>query len=103
MIAGPNGVGKTTMALTLLPDMPTLYDFINVDEIARGLAPLHAETMSIASGKLMSKRLRELLEARQSFAFETTGAGTNYLKHLKEAKTAGYEINLMCLWLSSPE
>lgn len=52
---------------------------------------------------LMIKRLRELLDADKSFAFETTASGTNYVKHLKSAKANGYQINLTFLWLSKPE
>src|SRR5689334_5202195 len=80
-----------------------LYEFINADEIARGLAPLHPESMALTASKLMMKRLKELLEADKSFAFETTAAGTNFVKHLKAAKSKGYEIGLTFLWLSSPE
>lgn len=103
MIAGPNGAGKTTVASKLIPDLPMLYEYINADEIARGLAPNHPESMALTASKLMIRRLRELLSTNKSFAFETTAAGTNYLKHLKEAKSKGYEINLMFLWLSDPE
>lgn len=103
MIAGPNGAGKTTIASRLIPDLPILYEFINADEIARGLAPLHPETVAISASKLMITRLRELLEARKSFAFETTAAGTNYLKYLKEAKERGYQVGLMFLWVYSPK
>ncbi|MGD0665813.1 MAG: AAA family ATPase [Rhabdochlamydiaceae bacterium] len=102
MIAGPNGAGKTTMALELMADDPLVYEFINSDEIAKGLAPLHPESVALAASKLMIKRLQELLEAHQSFAFETTGAGTNYIKYLKLARTKGYEIHLTFLWLASP-
>ncbi|MFS8563895.1 MAG: hypothetical protein LVR00_06105 [Rhabdochlamydiaceae bacterium] len=38
MIAGPNGAGKTTLTLDLLSRESGLYEFINADEIARGLA-----------------------------------------------------------------
>ncbi len=48
----------------------------------------------------MVTRLRDLLKANKSFAFETTGAGKNYSKYLQQAQTDGYEINLMYLWLS---
>lgn len=51
----------------------------------------------------MLKRLRELLESNKNFAFETTGSGTNYIKHLKKAQISGYEVNLMFLWLPSPD
>lgn len=103
MIAGPNGAGKTTMAQSLIPDFLDVYEFVNADEIAKGLSPLHPETMALTASKLMIKRLRELLGSAKSFAFETTGAGTNYIKHLKDARAKGYEVNLMFLWLASPE
>jgi len=51
----------------------------------------------------MLKSLKELLEAKKNFAFETTGAGTNYIRHLKEAQAEGYEVHLMFLWFPSPE
>ncbi len=103
MIAGPNGVGKTTTAIPLITHSTIIYEFINADEIARGLAPLHPESVSLAASKLMIKRFQELLKANNSFAFETTAAGKNYIKYLKEAEMAGYEIHLMFLWLSSPD
>ena len=103
MIAGPNGAGKTTMTLELVRSCSMLYEFINADEIARGLAPKHPESMALTASKLMIKRLKELLDADQSFAFETTASGTNYVKHLKSAKTRGYQISLTFLWLSKPE
>lgn len=103
MIAGPNGSGKTTMTLELIRNCSMLYEFINADEIARGLAPKHPESMALTASKLMIKRLKELLDADQSFAFETTASGTNYVKHLKSAKAKGYEISLTFLWLSKPE
>lgn len=43
MIAGPNGAGKTTTAMSLISNIEMLDEFINVDEIARGLAPMHPE------------------------------------------------------------
>ncbi len=51
----------------------------------------------------MIKRFRDLLIAKKSFAFETTASGINYLKHLKEARNYGYEVNLFFLWLSSED
>jgi predicted ABC-type ATPase len=103
MIAGPNGAGKTTMTVELVADRSILYEFINADEIARGLAPLHPESMALTASKLMIGRLKELLAASKSFAFETTASGTNYVKHLKTAKSKGYVINLTFLWLASPD
>lgn len=103
MIAGPNGAGKTTMTLELIGGCSMLYECINADEIARGLAPKHPESMALTASKLMIRRLKDLLDADQSFAFETTASGTNYVKHLKSAKAKKYEISLTFLWLSNPE
>ncbi len=103
MIAGPNGAGKTTTAISLTSTSEAIHEFINADEIARGLAPLHPETISLTAGKLMLQRLHELLNAKRNFAFETTGSGLNYVKYLKEARTDGYQVTLIFLWLSSPE
>lgn len=106
MIAGPNGSGKTTTAHFLLGqhlNFHEIYEYINADEIARGLAPLHPQSMNLTASKLMITRLRELLAANQSFAFETTGAGKNYLTYLQQAKNKGYEINLLYLWLKDED
>ncbi len=103
MIAGPNGAGKTTAALSFIPDPLPVDEFINADEIAKGLAPLHPESAALAASKLMITRLRELIQQNRSFAFETTAAGTNYVKHILDAQLKGYEIHLLFLWLSSPQ
>lgn len=48
MIAGPNGSGKTTMTLELIANPSMFYEFVNADEIAKGLAPLHPENSCIS-------------------------------------------------------
>ncbi len=103
IIAGPNGAGKTTTVYSLLPDLLYIYEFINADEIARGLAPLHPESMALEASKLMVIRLRELLKANKSFAFETTASGKNFIKYLNEAKDKKYEVNLIYLWLDNED
>lgn len=102
MIAGPNGSGKTTTAFSLMSDS-TIYEFINADEIAKGLAPLHPESVALEASKLMMKRFQELLGLNKSFAFETTAAATNYVRHLKKAQQNGYQLDLIFLWLEKPE
>lgn len=103
IIAGPNGAGKTTMALSLMSEKKVIDEFINADEIARGLAPLNPGSVSLTASKLMLKRFQDLILANKTFAFETTASGTNYIKHLKEAQKRGYEVHLTFLWLSSPD
>ena len=73
MIAGPNGAGKTTTALSTLPELK-VYEFLNADEIARGLAPLNPESVPLAASKLMIKRFRELLNINRSSRKRISGA-----------------------------
>ena len=104
MIAGPNGAGKTTIASALISQEKDVYlEFINADQIAQGLSPLHPESVRIESSKLMMERFLSCIERGKSFIFETTGSGRNYANHLQSAKKVGYEINLLFVWISSPD
>ncbi len=103
MIAGPNGAGKTTAALKLLPDFLSVHEFVNADEIAHGLNPLAPDSQAVAAGKLMLRRIGDLIDAKKSFAFETTGASRVFVETLKHAKERGYQLGLIYLWLPSAE
>ena len=72
IIAGCNGAGKTTAAYTLLPDVFITLEFVNADEIARGLSPFNPEGVAFQAGKIMLERLKDLLRRKKSFAFDTT-------------------------------
>lgn len=103
MIAGPNGSGKTTAAMKLLPDFLSVHEFVNADEIARGLNPLDPDGQSMDAGRLMLRRINDLIDTRKSFAFETTGASHVFTKMIKQAKNAGYITRLIYLWLPDVE
>ncbi len=100
MIAGPNGAGKTTMAFTFISEHKEFYEeFLNADEIARGLSPLRPESVNREAGKLMIKRFHSCIRENRSFIFESTASGLSYAMHLENAKKKGYEVNLLFLWL----
>jgi predicted ABC-type ATPase len=103
IIAGCNGAGKTTAAYSLLPDVFTTVEFINADEIARGLSPLNPEGAAFAAGRIMLQRIEEMIERRESFAFETTLSGLTYLKLLENARAKGFEVILFFIHLESYE
>ena len=102
IIAGPNGAGKTTFAHEFLPHDAGIIHFVNADLIASGLSPLRPELAAIAAGRLFLSELNRLANLRVDFAFETTLSGLGYLKHLRRWKTAGYNIQIIFLYLSSP-
>ncbi|MDR0581881.1 MAG: zeta toxin family protein [Prevotellaceae bacterium] len=99
IIAGCNGAGKTTASYTILPEILNCKAFVNADEIARGLSPFQSEAMAIEAGRLMLKRIRELLHHNENFAFETTLASKSYKNTILQAKTKGYKVTLLFFWL----
>jgi predicted ABC-type ATPase len=101
MIGGPNGAGKTTAATTLLPKELGIREFVNADEIARGLSPFNPEGSALAAGRLMIERIHELTQRGESFAFETTCSGRAHARTLAKCRDAGYRITLIFLWLPS--
>ena len=103
IIAGPNGAGKTTASYTLLPEMLDCREFVNADEIARGLSPFQPDKASFRAGRLMLERIGELIKSNEDFAFETTLATKSHVQYIKEAMAAGYSVTLLFFWLNSPE
>ena len=82
IIAGCNGAGKTTASYTVLPEMLDCREFVNADEIAKGLSPFNPESVAIDAGRLMLQRMDDLLIAGEDFAFETTLATRSYVKFI---------------------
>ncbi len=103
IIAGCNGAGKTTASFTILPEMLDCDEFINADEIARGLSPLNYEKSAIEAGRIMLKRIDQLIKNNKDFAFETTLASKSYIKTIEKVKRLNYKVNLIFFWLESPE
>lgn len=103
IIAGCNGAGKTTASFTVLPELLQVKEFVNADEIARGLSPFQPEKVSIEAGRIMLRRLQELMAQGVDFAFETTLATRSFVGLIDRAKVLGYTITLIYYWLDSVE
>lgn len=103
VIAGPNGAGKTTFAREFLSHEAHCPNFINADLIAAGIAPFEPEKAAIRAGRIMLELMREKVLARESFAIETTLAGSGYARLFKEWRHAGYHISLHFFSLDCPE
>ena len=103
IIAGPNGAGKTTASYTLLPEMLNCINFVNADEIARGLSPFSPDTVDVQAARIMLARIDELLAQKADFAIETTLATRSYVGLVKRAQLAGYKVHLLFFCLESAE
>lgn len=103
IIAGCNGAGKTTASMTVLPEVLHCREFVNADEIAKGLSPFRPEEVAVQAGRLMLERIDRLLTRGETFAIETTLATRSYAGLVRRAKAAGYTVLLLFFWLPSPE
>lgn len=103
IIAGCNGAGKTTASMTILPEILDCQEFVNADEIAKGLSPFHPEKVSLEAGRIMLNRINHLLEKGEDFAFETTLATKSYVSFIKKAHDLGYKVTLVFVYLKNVE
>ena len=103
IIAGCNGAGKTTASFTILPEILDCKEFVNADEIAKGLSPFQPEKVAVESGRIMISRINDLLKEGMSFAFETTLASKSYKNKIELAKSKGYSVTLLFFWLQTIE
>ena len=101
IISGCNGAGKTTASFNILPDLLNCKEFVNADEIARGLSPFQPEKVSIEAGRLMLKRIDELIDSNQDFSFETTLSTKSFINTIENVKSKGYYVTLIFFWLES--
>jgi len=103
IIAGCNGAGKTTASFTILPEILKCKEFVNADEIARGLSPFQPEKVAIDAARIMIERIKELIQENQNFAFETTLSSRSHRNKIIEAKKKEYKITMLFFWLRTVE
>lgn len=103
LIAGPNGVGKTTYAFKNVPAVSGSLNFINLDEIARGLSPLAPRLAEREAARIALKRAGEFIRAGEVFSMETTMAGHTHLALLRAAREHGLSPALLYFSVTSPD
>ena len=104
IIAGPNGAGKTTFADEYLSAERRQFEFVNADEIARGLQAQGLRPPSdVLAARAMLRRMDELVEANADFAIETTLATLTYAQKVPLWRQRGYIVSLAYLRLGAVE
>jgi predicted ABC-type ATPase len=103
IIAGCNGAGKTTASFTILVDTLDCKEFVNADEIAKGLSPFQPENVAFEAGRIMLNRIDELLHKGTNFSFETTLSTRSYKSFVLKARQQGYKVTLLFFWLQTVE
>jgi len=95
VFAGPNGSGKTTLYKRHAHKFDNPY--INADEIAS-----NERVSEIRAARLALTQRKSLILAKRSFVTETTLSGNSPLKLMRDAKDAGFEIDLWFISTSDP-
>lgn len=88
VIAGPNGSGKSTFA--------ALYQLLTIDpdRITASYGQGFTAATNLQGARAALAQMHEHLNARRTFAIETTLAGGQPLRLMAQAKAAGYQVNL---------
>lgn len=103
IVAGPNGVGKTTFATKFLPKYAECKNFINADLIAQGLAPFAPESVTIRAGRIMLEQIGDFARRGIDFGFETTLSGRSYLNLIRDLRRRHYKATIFFLWAPTVE
>ncbi|HYI12553.1 MAG TPA: zeta toxin family protein [Thermoanaerobaculia bacterium] len=104
VLAGVNGAGKSSLGGVLLRGSGLAY--FNPDEAARRIKEKTRCTADEANSLAWQegvKMLQVAIDRRRSYAFETTLGGRTIPGLLVEASTAGIEVLVWYVGLSSPE
>jgi predicted ABC-type ATPase len=105
IVAGPNGAGKTSFANKYFETPRADLQYVNADEIARGLAHagLAQSELSIRAGREMLRQIDRLVDAGASFMIETTLASLTYARKIPKWRQRGYTAALIYLRLPNVE
>jgi predicted ABC-type ATPase len=102
IIAGANGVGKTTWSGPFLVDHPD-YPFLNADNVAKEIAPDDPQGSALAAGRIFLRQQDELIREGRSFLLESTLSGRSLIKLVENLRREGYQVRIVFLFLDSPE
>jgi predicted ABC-type ATPase len=101
LVAGPNGVGKTTYAFRHIRQVAGSARFINLDEIARGLSPLDPDAGRLEASRIALRLIESLLADAggrtppAAFTIETTLAGVAHHRTVARARARGWRVALL--------
>ena len=63
------------------------------------MSPFQPEKVAVEAGRIMLKRVDELLQGGETLALETTLAIKSYKNKIKLAQAEGYKVELLFFWL----
>lgn len=101
VIAGPNGAGKTAFAREYIESHPCPY--LSADVIAEGMRPESVEDVRLEAGRVFLRAVSAQIREGAGFIVESTLSGMTFRKVIGAARSAGYEIGIVFVFLGSSE
>ncbi len=99
VFAGNNGSGKSTIR-NLIVDRLGISVNIDPDALARGIDSDHPDRRKVSAGKEAIKLARDCIHHKRDFSVETTLAGGNAIRLIREAKANGFEVTMFYVGLN---
>jgi predicted ABC-type ATPase len=101
IIAGPNGVGKTTFAKEYLKKYRLKY--ISADEMADNLSNGDIREVELEAGRQFFEEIDKAMESGESFIVESTLSGLTFRRIINRLRDLGYSISIIFIFLKFPE
>lgn len=101
VVGGPNGCGKTTFARYYARTESLPY--LGADDIAFEMAPHDPASVRVKAGRAFSRRLSAALAEGASLVIESTLAGASLARTVAAARSAGYRVTIILVFLDSVE
>lgn len=102
VIAGANGAGKSTLTHSEIAVFSE-YPVLDPDVIANTIHFANEQASALAAGRAVLESVEKFLEAKKSFAVETTFSGKNYLRIMVDARRRLFHVIFVYVGTSSVE
>ena len=101
IVGGPNGSGKTTIALQYATAEGIPY--IGADQIAGSIDPVTPESRRIEAGRQFIRSVDQAISSGQSCVCESTRAGLTIRNSINKAAETGFESTIVFVFVDSAE
>jgi len=101
VVAGPNGGGKTTLALEYASEKGIPY--VGADTIAATISADDPASVRIEAGRQFLLTVDDYLSQQESLVVETTLSGRTFSNTIVRSKELGYDVSIAYLFLESAD
>ena len=101
VVGGPNGSGKTTVALEYSSE--TGFPYIGADAIAASLNPADPAAVRVEASRQFMRTVDQHISQRQSFVAESTLSGRTFRNRIVKATEVGFRVTIAFLFVDSAD